>query len=273
MFFSGEEQENEMRRRLERVARKRGLEIADLQDLHFHFADLESCLLGVARPNGPVVPTPLFASLYAAAAAIRPRVLIVDSIAATFGGNQNDRTHARTFVAMFRRLALALDCAVLLLDHPSLSGMTNGTGRGGSMDWQNASRGRMHLETIEDGGRVLEVKKINSGCPGEKVQLRFEDGCFVLQGSESAPAQAAAYGAADQTYLDCLDTMTAQGRHVCYAPGRNYAPKAFAEMPQANGMTWRAFQKAQERLFDAKVIENVAYGPKSKGTKRIARKA
>ncbi len=151
--------------------------------------------------------------------------------------------------------------------------MTNGTGRGGSMDWQNASRGRMHLETVEDGGRALEVKKINSGCPGEKVQLRFEDGFFVLQGSESAPAQAAAFGAADQAYLDCLDAMTAQGRHVCYATGRGYAPKAFAELPQANGMTRRAFEQAQERLFAAGLIENVAYGPPSKGTKRIARKA
>jgi hypothetical protein len=43
-------------------------------------------------------------------------------------------------------------------------------------------------------------------------------------------------------------------------------------MPQANGMTWKAFQSAQERLFAAGRIENVAYGPPSKGTKRIARK-
>jgi RecA-family ATPase len=277
IFFSGEEQKDEMRRRLQRVARKRGLEPDDLENLHFHFADLENCLLGSARPNGPVIATPLFASIYAAAAAIRPRLLIVDSIAATFCGNQNDRTHARTFVAMFRRLAGALDCAVLLLDHPSLSGMTNGTGRGGSMDWQNASRGRMHLETVEDedGGtsRVLELKKINSGAPGERVKMCWEDGCYVLQGSAAAPAQAAAFNAADQSYLDCLDAMTVQGRHVCHAKGRGYAPKAFADMPQAKGMTWKAFQAAQERLFAAGIIENVPYGPPSKGTKRITRKA
>jgi len=74
-------------------------------------------------------------------------------------------------------------------------------------------------------------------------------------------------------YLECLDAMTAQGRHVCHAKGRGYAPKAFAEMPQANGMTARAFQMAQERLFAAGNIENVPYGPASKGTKCIARKA
>jgi RecA-family ATPase len=276
IFFSGEEPEPEMRRRLHRVARKRGLEPADLEDLHFHFADPDACLLGMARRDGTMAPTPLFTSLAAAARAIKPVLIVVDSIAATFGGNQNDRVQARTFVGLFRTLARQVDCAILLLDHPSLSGITSGTGRGGSMDWQNATRARLHLETVEgdDGstGRVIEVKKTNYGPCGEKVRLQWEDGCFVLEAAASAPHQAAANTTADRRYLECLDAITAQGRHVCHAPGRGYAPKAFAEMPQAAGLTWRAFQAAQERLFAAGTIENIPYGPKSKGTKCIARK-
>jgi RecA-family ATPase len=276
IFFSGEEPEAEMRRRLHRTARKRGLDPAAFDGLHFHFADPDGCLLGVARRDGTVGPTPLFASLAAAALDIRPVLIVVDSIAATFGGNQNDRVHARTFVGLFRQLARQADCAVLLLDHPSLSGIVSGTGRGGSMDWQNATRARLHLETVEgdDGstGRVLEVKKTNYGPPGEKVKLQWEDGCFVLEAAAGAPHQAAVYSQADQVYLDCLDAMTAQGRHVCHAKGRGFAPKAFAELPQANGMTWKAFQAAQERLFAAGTIENIPYGPPSKGTKRIGRR-
>jgi RecA-family ATPase len=276
IFYSAEEPENEMRRRLHRVTRKRGIDADDIENLHFHFADADHCLLGTGVPNGTIKPTDLFGSLYQAALEIRPSLIIVDSIAATFGGNQNDRVHARMFVNLFRRLALHADCAGLLLDHPSLSGMTNGTGRGGNMDWNNAARARLYLRSVENdegaAGREFEVMKTNYGPPGEKVALRWEDGCYVLQGSAAAPAQAAAYSSADQAYLDCLDAMTSQGRHVCHAPGRGYAPKAFAELPQANGMTWRAFQGAQERLFAAGKIENVAYGPKSKGTKRVARK-
>jgi RecA-family ATPase len=277
IFFSGEEPEAEMRRRWDRVARKRDLEPDELDNLHFHFADPDACLLGVSQPGGSIGPTPLFAALADAVHTIRPALVVVDSIAATFGGNQNDRVHARTFVGMFRKLAREADCAIVLLDHPSLSGITSGTGRAGSMDWQNATRARLHLETLDDeegnSGRVLEVKKTNYGPAGEKVKLRWEAGCFVLQGEAPAPARAAAERAADQVYLDCLDAMTAQGRHVCPGRGRGYAPKAFAEMPQANGLSWRAFQSAQERLFAAGTIENVAYGPPSKGTKRIARKA
>jgi hypothetical protein len=95
----------------------------------------------------------------------------------------------------------------------------------------------------------------------------------VLEGSASAPVQAAAFNAADQTYLDCLDAMTSQGRHVCYSKGPRFAPKEFAAMPQANGMTWQGFAKAQERLFATGRIENVPYGPPSKNTRRVARKS
>ncbi|UGY15571.1 AAA family ATPase [Bradyrhizobium septentrionale] len=274
IFFSGEEPEPEMRRRLDRVARKRGLEPSEIAGLHFHFADPDGCLLGLSRPNGPIVPTPLFDRLCTAALEIRPALIVVDSIAAVFGGNQNDRVHARSFVGMFRRLARQADCAVLLLDHPSLSGITSGTGRGGSMDWQNATRARLHLETVSDAeegiDRILEVKKINYGAPGEKVKLRWEDGCFV---PDSAPAltRATGFNTVDRAYLACLDRLTLQGREVREHPGRGYAPKVFADMPEANGITARAFKAAQERLFSAGLIQNVTEGPASKRTKHIAR--
>lgn len=276
IFFSGEEPQDEMRRRIERVARKRGLDPDDLEQLHFHFADPDACLLGISRPNGPMVATPLFDALGASAEEIRPALIVVDSIAATFGGNQNDRVHARTFTGLFRRLAREIGCAVLLLDHPSLSGITSGTGRGGSMDWQNATRARLHLETENDDegstGRVLEVKKLNYGQSGEKTRLRWEDGCFVMQGETPAPQQAAAFNAADRAYLACLDRVTEQGREVREHKGRGYAPKEFADMPEAQGITARGFAAAQARLFGAGMIHVITAGPKSKPTRRIARK-
>lgn len=277
IFFSGEEPVAEMRRRLRWVARKRGIEPDELDTLHFHFAEPDNCLLAASRRDGTMQPTLLLESLATAAKDLRPALIVVDSAAATYGGNQNDRVQVRMFVSMLRSIAQEADCAILLLDHPSMAGINSGTGRGGSVDWQNATRARLHLETTtdDDGGtaRVLEVKKLNYGPAGEKVRLRWEDGCFVMEGTASAPRQAAANTTAEQRYLECLDAVTTQGRHVCPAKGRGYAPKFFAEMPQANGMTARAFQQAQERLFAAGTIEVVAYGAKSKGAKRIARRA
>jgi AAA domain len=280
IVFSGEEDEPEMRRRLDRVARKRGLEADKIENLHFYFADPEKSLLGISTPAGTIVQTPLFASLAASVKQVRPALIVVDSVAATFGGNYVDRVQVRMFVSLFRQIAREAPsdapCSVLLLDHPSLSGMTNGSGRGGSMDWRNATRAFMYLRPTDndDGskGRELEVMKINSGPTGEIQKLRFEDGCFVLEGSASAPQQAAAFAGADQTYLACLDATTAQGRNVFAMDScAGYAPKVFAAMPQAAGITKQGFARAQERLFDAGKIGNVAYGPPSKGTKRIER--
>ena len=242
IFFSGEEPEDEIRRRLERVTKKRGLEADDIENLHFHFAEPDKCTLGGGPPNTPIAPTALFNSLRRAAKDIRPALVIVDSNAATLGGNYLDRVHARSFVSLFRSLAREIGCAVLLLDHPSLSGMTSGTGRAGNMDWQNAVRALLYLRSVENeqgatSGRELEVMKSNYGPRGEKQKLRWEDGCYVLEGNQSAPVQAAVFNAADQTYLDCLDAATAQGRNVFPFPGKGHAPKVFADMPQAKGMT------------------------------------
>jgi RecA-family ATPase len=273
MFFSGEESRHTLRLKLNPICAARGVDPDDLAGLSFCFP--EDPLLGTAQKDGTIGPTPQMLAFTTAVAAARPALVIIDSVAAVFGGNYIDRVQVRTFVSMLRKMAEAAACAVLLLDHPSLSGMTNGSGRSGSMDWRNAVRAFMYLRPTdnEDGskGRELEVMKINSGAPGEIQKLRWETGCFVLESSASAPHQAAAFNAADQTYLECLDAMTVQGRHVCHAKGRGYAPKAFADLPQAKGMTVRAFATAQERLFAGGKIENVAYGPPSKGTKRIAR--
>ena len=76
------------------------------------FADPAACLLGISRRKRPDGADPLFEALRAAALDIRPALIVVDSIAAAFGGNQNDRVHARTFVGMFRQLAREAGCAV-----------------------------------------------------------------------------------------------------------------------------------------------------------------
>jgi RecA-family ATPase len=278
LFFSAEEPEEEMRRRLQSAARKREIDPSNLDNLHFHFAEPDNCLLGIGRPNGPIIRTPLFEALRAAAIGLRPALIVVDSIAATFGGNQNDRVHARTFVGLFRQMAREIDCAVLLLDHPSLSGITSGTGRGGSVDWQNATRGRMYLETVteDDAGaeRVLTVKKTNYGKEGERILLRWQDGCFIPLGTAPAPARAAADAIADQTYLECLDVATAQGRNVFHGTGKGYAPGIFADMPEAKAkrINKRGLAAAQERLLSTGAIWNEPFGPPAKASRRVARK-
>jgi RecA-family ATPase len=274
IFFSAEEPENEMRRRLARVAKKRGLDPDGIENLHFHFAEPDKCTLGAGKPNSPMAPTPLFESLRAAAKVIRPALIVVDSNAATLGGNYLDRVHARTFVSLFRQLAREVDCAVLLLDHPSLSGMTNGTGRAGNMDWQNSVRALLYLRSVESdqgatSGRELEVMKSNYGPRGEKQKLRWEDGCYVIESSATSPRIAAAERKIDELFIRLLAERNAQGRWVTPVKAVGYAPKELAAMPTAEGCTPAALANAMERLLAAKEISVETFGPPSKQRQRL----
>lgn len=275
IFFSAEEPESEMRRRLGQLGKKLGFDPDTIERLHFHFAEPDNCLLGIAS-GGLVVPTPTFHALAAAAAEIKPALLIVDSVAAVFGGNQNDRGQVRTFVSMFRRLSRVTGSATLLLDHPSLSGMTNGSGRAGSVDWHNATRARLHLRSTKEfddrTGRELETMKSNYGPAGKKVALRWEDGCFVVTDSVPTPERAAAFAVVDEAYLDCLDACTARRQNVFPKPGRGYAPKVFAKIQEASGLTAKALAFAQERLLQAGRIHIVRCGAPSRRLERIERR-
>jgi RecA-family ATPase len=278
IFYSGEEPEKEMRRRLDRIARKRGINSDEIVHLHFHFAEPDEALLGVSTPSGKIALTATFHALAKSVADIKPSLLIVDTIAAVYGGNQNDRGQVRSFINRFRRLARDTGCAVVLLDHPSLSGMSSDTGRGGNVDWRNAVRAFLYMRTIagDDGVeertfRELEVVKTNYGPAGEKVRLRWEDGSFVVKGSLSTPQQAAAVAKIDDLFLKLLDKLTAQGRHVRPNPGRCYAPNEFAKEREAEGVTAKAFETSMRRLLDDKKIALKTEGSPSKRTTRIIR--
>jgi RecA-family ATPase len=182
------------------------------------------------------------------------------------------------FVNVFRRLAREAGCAVVLLDHPSLSGMNSDTGRGGNVDWRNAARAFLYMRTVagDDGVeertfRELEVVKTNYGPAGEKVRLRWEDGSFVVRGSLSTPQQAAAVAKIDDLFLKLLDKLTAQGRHVRPNPGRSYAPNEFAKEREAEGVTAKAFETSLRRLLDDKKIALKTEGSPSKRTTHIIR--
>jgi RecA-family ATPase len=278
IFYSGEEPEKEMRRRLDRVARKRGINPDEIEHLHFHFAEPDEALLGISTPSGKIVPTATFHALAKSVTDTKPSLLIVDTIAAVYGGSQNDRFQVRTFINRFRRLARDTGCAVVLLDHPSLSGMSSDTGRSGTVDWRNAVRSFLYMRTIagDDGVeertfRELEVVKTNYGPAGEKVRLRWEDGSFVVKGSLSTPQQAAAVAKIDDVFLKLLDKLTAQGRHVRPNPGRSFAPNEFAKEREAEGVTAKAFETSMRRLLDHKKIALKTEGSPSKRTTRIIR--
>jgi hypothetical protein len=136
VFISAEDPERKVRRRLWHHAKHDGYDLNAVTNLHLWFpAKMSGTVLAVPdRYTGTMKPTAAFQSLAAAIVDLRPVLVITDNVAATYGGNQNDRAQVRSFVNLWADIAEGPSRpAVLLLDHPSLSGLTNGTGRGGNM--------------------------------------------------------------------------------------------------------------------------------------------
>jgi len=55
----------------------------------------------------------------------------------------NARAWDEAGVAMLRGLAFKADCAILLLAHPSVAGMSSGSGLSGWTSWDNSVRSRL----------------------------------------------------------------------------------------------------------------------------------
>lgn len=141
----------------------------------------------MAGSGGKIEPSPLYNQLLEAARDIRPKMIGIASSANVFAGNENDRAQVQQFVGLLTGLAIAADGAVQLISHPSLSGISAGTGVSGTTQWHNAVRARSFLKGIkpESGDqpdndlREIIFKKNNYGPLADTIVLRYQNGLFL----------------------------------------------------------------------------------------------
>ena len=223
-----------------------------------------------------MAPTPLFEQVERRIVDTGARLVVFDTLADLHSGQENDRAHARQVISQFRGLAIRNACAVVLLAHPSLTGLATGTGTSGSTAWNNSVRSRLYLERLFVDGveadpdlRVLTTKKSNYGPTGAEVLFRWTDGALKLEASDSGLDKAANEARAERVFMDLLRAREDQGRPVSPSPGPNYAPTQFATEPASEGISKAQFRAAMNRLFGAKRIAIAVTGSASKQRKRI----
>jgi RecA-family ATPase len=283
LFVSGEEPERELQRRMWLHSQRDGYRLDELADsFRLWLPDkISDAAMAVADRHASIMrPTRILQEIAAAIVDLGPVLVIVDNVAATFAGNQNDRVSVRSFVNLWRQIAHGPSRpAVLLLDHPSLSGLTSNTGRGGNMDWRNAVRSALWLHPPTEGAeadrgiRILETAKSNYGPPGNPLRLIWADGGLQLEHTQPSHHRAAKDAECDETFLRLLDQKEGQGFHVSgQATAPTYAPKAFANMPDNGGFARKAFAAAMERLLTAGKIVQVMEGPASRQRGRLVRR-
>ena len=187
IFLSAEDDEDELHRRTNDILRATGRDYDDLDGLTVRSLAGEDALLAVESQLA-LIQSELFAELDAQAERDDPALIVIDTLADVFPSNENDRAKARQFIGILRGLALKRRCAVVLLSHPSLSGLTSGAGTSGSTGWNNSVRSRLYLSRITDEGfepdpdaRILATKKANYGRTGGEMRLTWKAGVFEAE--------------------------------------------------------------------------------------------
>lgn len=272
LFISAEDDKAELHRRLDDVVRAGGLRFEELERLTMRSLAGEDALLAMQNPKtGVLTASPLFAELDQRIGDERPALVVLDTLADLFPGNENDRAQARQFIGLLRGLAIRHKCAVLLLAHPSLSGLNSGSGTSGSTAWNNSVRSRLYLERIVQEGyeanpdaRTLSTKKANYGRTGGEIAMTWRRGVFVADAPETGLDRMAASARAERVFLKLLGAFTEQGRRVNGNGGPTYAPKMFADNPDSEGVTKRAFKAAMDALYSSGKIRNTTTGPASR---------
>jgi RecA-family ATPase len=160
---------------------------------------------------------------------------------------------------------------VLLLSHPSLSGLNSGNGSSGSTAWNNSVRSRLYLERVKEGdyepnpdARRLSTKKANYSRTGGEITMTWCGGVFEADTPERGHDGVAPSVKAERVFLSLLKAITDQGRKVNHQGGQTYAPNIFASHPHSEGVTKGAFTAAMESLLTQGKIRVSEDGPASK---------
>lgn len=276
LILSAEDDADEMHRRLEDIRKFYGARMTDLTGMQLVDLVGEDSILG-ALTKGQIEPTLMYHALDACLTEWQPDLTILDVLADMFSGDENSRPQSRQFIGLLKRLGRNHACAILLLAHPSLTGLNTGTGTSGSTGWNNAVRSRLYLQTAKasDGTepnknlRTLEGKKSNYGEAGGKITLEWKNGLFVPLQGETGLDKLAAEAKADDVFLTLLKRFNGQGRNAADRKGTSYAPALFAKEPDNHGNSKEQFEDAMRRLFKDSKIHIVDIGRKSKPSRTL----
>ena len=227
-------------------------------------------------------PSGAYHRLVATATKFGAGLVVLDSLHDIFSGNEINRYQARWFIRLLQNLAQGIDGSVVLTAHPSLSGLSSGSGMSGSTAWNNAVRSRLYLHRPEgevaadESERVLTRKKSNYSRQGDSLTLHWGDGVFAPAHQTTGILASMERRRAEAVFLDLLCRSEAEGRPVIDNPrASNHAPKMFARRSRSmrEGYVTRDFEIAMETLFSDGKIERVTYrAPDRHIREKIAKK-
>jgi RecA-family ATPase len=281
-YLGAEDDENEIHIRLAAIAAHYKVSFEKLTESGLKVM----CLLGSDATlcyangrSGKVETTPLYKELYEAAGDLRPKNISIDTLSRAFAGNEIDRVQVYAFAMHMQALAMVANGSVTVLSHPSLSGISSGSGISGSTAWHGAFRFRQYLTGMKptdgeqpDGDlRQLELEKNQYGPTAEAIVLRYQRGQFLPEAGILNLDRVAREQKAEDVFLELLARFERENRNVSDKPtAHSFAPTTFAKEQSAKGFRKTDLDGAMRRLFEKGKIHNEEYGKPSRPYSRLA---
>jgi RecA-family ATPase len=232
---------------------------------------MENTIMEFDRRTDRPQPTPLFEQLRHAILQHEARIVVLDTVADVFAGDEIRRNQVRRFITALRRIAIEIQGCIILTAHPSNAGLSSGTGLSGSTAWNNSVRCRLYLtrKTVEEGEdtneRLLKTMKNNQGPFGGRVPVKWEAGVFVRSDEGKPISNVVDKIELETAMVHALADMVASGTkahadwnyHGCFVNALRQR-KPFSEYSR------NAVIDAQGRLLKTGRIVAVEIGPPSK---------
>jgi RecA-family ATPase len=277
VFVDAEDKSGVMRYRGERILEHYEVKWRDVRQ-KLHLVSLkgeDSVLAAVGRRSSRIEPTKRYLELRELVGDVKPSVMVLASIANIFAGSEIDRMQVQQFISLLDGLAMIANSGLVLIGHPSLTGISSGSGESGSTQWHNAVRARMVLSSVgevDPNLRKLEFRKNQYGPLSESMTLRWQRGLFLPLEMKDADGNVLTRRAvARSVFMILLRRFNEQGRFVNVSTSKAYAPHVFETEKEAKSelLTKRELKEAMDSLLDDKSILLESYGRKDRDAKRL----
>jgi hypothetical protein len=273
-----EDSNEELLRRQVSINRHLDLDFGDLEDLRWASRAGDDNMLMTFGADGVGTLTDLYHALRQRALELGVQLVVIDTLADTFAGNENIRSQVRQFIAGLHRLALDIGGAVVLCAHPSVAGLSGGSGLSGSTAWNNSVRTRLYLQKAEsddepsaNGERLLTRMKANYAEAGADFRLRWQDGVLTRIDEPGGVLASIERRTAEQMFMTLLPRWDRDPLGLTDSPKSpsRYAPAIMARV-EGHRFKVKDLARAMMSLMANGTIQRVYVGPPSNGKTRLA---
>jgi RecA-family ATPase len=190
LYLACEDDADELWRRQAAINRSLDVEMDDLSDAGLALkprVGQDNALMRLDKATWTMQATGLWRALERFCRDRGVQYVVLDPASHLFYGNERDARQVIDFIALLRRLAMAIAGVVIVTKHPSMAGRRDGSGMGGSTQWEDAVRTRLYVSRDSSDNLSLKGMKANYGKRLDSIPLVWRSGVLARYEAAAGP--------------------------------------------------------------------------------------